>query len=161
MAATWTLPAEPAAVGQMRRHATGFAAEADASEETRQAIALVVSETVTNAVVLAYAGREPGPVSLCCRVDGARVIVEVADAGAGMTERADWEAGQPQAALPTHRRQPTRAEPTKNPGPRRTRVRIRASAFHAIEPSARRLKRVLLCATSSASSALLTAAATR
>jgi anti-sigma regulatory factor (Ser/Thr protein kinase) len=87
--AAWTLPAVPASVGQLRRHAAAFAAESGASPETTQAIALAVSETVTNAVVHAYVGREPGPVSVHCRLDGPRVIVEVADEGAGIAARSD------------------------------------------------------------------------
>jgi hypothetical protein len=48
-----------------------------------------VSEIVTNAVVHAYAGREPGPVRVRCHADGARVVVEVADDGAGVAARDD------------------------------------------------------------------------
>jgi anti-sigma regulatory factor (Ser/Thr protein kinase) len=89
VAAWLTLPAVPASVGAMRRHATAFAAAAGASEETRQAIALAVSETVTNAVVHAYVGREPGPVSVRCRTEGQWLIVEVADEGTGIAARND------------------------------------------------------------------------
>jgi hypothetical protein len=49
-----------------------------------QAIALAVSETVTNAVVHAYVGEDPGQVRVRCRVEGERFIVEVADEGAGI-----------------------------------------------------------------------------
>lgn len=79
----------PSAVGELRRLAGAFAAAAGAAEETAFAVALAVSETVTNAVVHAYVGREPGPVSVRCRSVGERVIVEVADEGAGITARTD------------------------------------------------------------------------
>jgi serine/threonine-protein kinase RsbW len=87
--AAWTLPAVPSVVGQMRRRATAFASAAGASEEIAQAVALAVSETVTNAVIHAYAGREPGPVTVSCRVDGPRLVVEVVDAGRGIASRPD------------------------------------------------------------------------
>jgi anti-sigma regulatory factor (Ser/Thr protein kinase) len=88
-AQSWTLPAVPASVGAMRRLASAFATAAGAADETSYAVTLAVSETVTNAVVHAYVGREPGPVTLRCQVDGERVIVEVADEGAGITARHD------------------------------------------------------------------------
>lgn len=79
----------PSAVGQMRRHAAGFASAAGATGEVIKAIALAVSETVTNAVIHAYAGREPGPVTVRCRADVDRLLVEVADEGAGIAARPD------------------------------------------------------------------------
>ena len=47
-------------------HACGFAAAAGASEEVTDAIALAVSETVTNVIVHAYDGEE-GEVRVSCR----------------------------------------------------------------------------------------------
>jgi anti-sigma regulatory factor (Ser/Thr protein kinase) len=73
----------------MRRHAAAFASAAGASDELVHAVALAVSETVTNAVIHAYAGREPGWVRVRCRADGERLVVEVVDAGAGVAARAD------------------------------------------------------------------------
>jgi serine/threonine-protein kinase RsbW/stage II sporulation protein AB (anti-sigma F factor) len=81
------LPAEAAAVSHLRRRAAEFASRAGASEAVSQAIALAVSETVTNAVVHAYDGGDAGRVRVSCRVEGARVIVEVADEGAGIGPR--------------------------------------------------------------------------
>ena len=52
-------------------------------------MALAVSETVTNAVIHAYAGREPGPVTVRCQADEDRLVVEVADEGAGIAARPD------------------------------------------------------------------------
>src|SRR5688572_15225953 len=48
--ACWTLPAVPDTVGQLRAHVTAFAAAAGAPPELHDAVALAVSETVTNAV---------------------------------------------------------------------------------------------------------------
>jgi len=73
----------------MRRHAVAFASEAGAPEELARAVALAVSETVTNAVIHAYAGTEPGPVRVRCRVDEERLVVEVADDGWGIAARHD------------------------------------------------------------------------
>jgi len=87
--AAWTLLAVPSAVGELRRHAAAFASAMGASKEMTHAVALAVSETVTNAVLHAYAGREPGPVSVRCRVDGERLVVEVVDEGAGVAARVD------------------------------------------------------------------------
>jgi serine/threonine-protein kinase RsbW len=87
--AAWALPAEPAAVGQLRHRAAEFAAKAGATDEMVQAIALAVSETVTNAVVHAYDGEGRGQVRVSCHVDGERFIVEVVDEGAGIGPRRD------------------------------------------------------------------------
>ena len=82
--AAWVLPAEPSAVSQLRRRAVEFASGAGGSEEVTQAIALAVSETVTNAVVHAYDGGDHGLVRVSCHVEGERFIVEVADEGVGI-----------------------------------------------------------------------------
>ena len=87
--AAWVLPAEPSAVSELRHRAAEFASTAGASDEVLQAIALAVSETVTNAVVHAYDGEERGQVGVSCRVDGERFIVEVADEGVGIGPRRD------------------------------------------------------------------------
>jgi anti-sigma regulatory factor (Ser/Thr protein kinase) len=73
----------------MRRHAVTFAAAAGASEEMTDAVALAVSETVTNAVMHAYVGSGPGLVSVRCLAEGDRVIIEVVDWGNGIAARAD------------------------------------------------------------------------
>jgi anti-sigma regulatory factor (Ser/Thr protein kinase) len=68
----------------MRRRAVEFASTAGVSDEMIQAIALAVSEIVTNAVVHAYSVDERGEVRVSCQVDGERFIVEVVDEGAGI-----------------------------------------------------------------------------
>ena len=79
----------PASVGPMRHHAEAFAVAAGASEEMTHAVELAVSETVTNTVLHAYVGREPGRVSVRCRGDAERLTVEVIDEGVGVAARRD------------------------------------------------------------------------
>jgi anti-sigma regulatory factor (Ser/Thr protein kinase) len=81
------LPAEPPAVSLLRRRAAEFVSTAGASDEVTQAVALAVSEIVTNAVVHAYDAEARGQVRVGCHVDGERFIVEVADEGAGIEVR--------------------------------------------------------------------------
>jgi len=87
--AAWVLPAEPSAVTMLRRRAAEFVSTAGASDEVTQAVALAVSETVTNAVVHAYGADDRGEVRVSVRADGERFIVEVADDGAGIWLRQD------------------------------------------------------------------------
>ena len=86
--AAWVLPAGSSAVSQLRHRAAGFAAAAGASHEVTEAIALAVSETVTNAILHAYDGEE-GQVRVSCRVDEERFVVEVVDEGGGIAPRPD------------------------------------------------------------------------
>jgi len=87
--AAWVLDATPSAVRELRRHAAEFVSSAGASDEVTQAVALSVSETVTNAVVHAYDGEEPGQVRVSCHTDGEQFTVEVVDHGAGIWLRHD------------------------------------------------------------------------
>ena len=88
--ACWTLPAVPDSVRQLRVHVTGFAAAAGAPPELQDAVALAVSETVTNTIVHAYAGmHETGTVRVRCWVAEGQLVVEVADDGLGMARRDD------------------------------------------------------------------------
>ena len=82
------LPSRPSAVSQLRHRAAGFAAAAGASDEVTAAIALAVSETVTNVILHAYDG-EDGQVRVSCQVDGERFIIEVSDDGGGIAPRRD------------------------------------------------------------------------
>jgi serine/threonine-protein kinase RsbW len=85
----WELPAVASSVGPLRRRAAAFAQAAGAPEEVTHAIALAVSEMVTNAVIHAYVDETPGPVSVRCRAEGERLVVEVADEGVGVAARRD------------------------------------------------------------------------
>jgi anti-sigma regulatory factor (Ser/Thr protein kinase) len=87
--AAWELPAVPSSVAALRRRAAAFAQAAGASADITHAVRLAVSETVTNAVLHAYVGREPGRVTLRCHGDGERLVVEVADEGVGVAARPD------------------------------------------------------------------------
>ena len=73
----------------MRRQAAAFAAAAGASPQLMHAVALGVSEVVTNAVLHAYVGRESGPVTVTCRAEDDRIVVEVSDEGRGIDARTD------------------------------------------------------------------------
>ncbi|MGH2881883.1 MAG: ATP-binding protein [Solirubrobacteraceae bacterium] len=85
----WVLPAEPSAVTLLRHRTAEFVSTAGASDELTEAVALAVSETVTNAVVHAYDGQERGDVRVSCHADGERFTVEVADEGSGIWLRQD------------------------------------------------------------------------
>jgi serine/threonine-protein kinase RsbW len=87
--AAWVVDATPSAVPELRRRATEFVSVASGSEEVTQAVALAVSETVTNAVVHAYDGQQRGQVRVSCHADGERFVVEVVDEGAGIWLRQD------------------------------------------------------------------------
>ena len=87
--AAWVVDAGPSAVPELRRRAAEFVSTASGSREVTQAVALAVSETVTNAVVHAYADHERGQVRVTCRADGERFVVEVVDEGAGIWLRED------------------------------------------------------------------------
>lgn len=87
--AAWVVDATPSAVPELRRRAAEFVSRASGSEEVTQAVALAVSETVTNAVLHAYDGQERGQVQVNCHADGDRFVVEVVDAGAGIWLRRD------------------------------------------------------------------------
>ena len=73
----------------MRHHAAGFAMAAGAPDGVTHAVGLAVSEMVTNVVIHAYVGREPGRVSVRCQGDAERITVEVADDGVGVAPRDD------------------------------------------------------------------------
>ena len=79
----------PSSVAAMRHHAAAFAAAAGAPENVGYSVELAVSELVTNVVLHAYVGREPGRVSLRCQGDRGRITVEVADDGVGVAPRDD------------------------------------------------------------------------
>lgn len=87
--AAWVLPAEPATVSVLRHRAAEFASTAGASDEVADAVALAVSETVTNAVLHAYGAGDSGQIRLSCQTEGACLTVEVVDEGLGIWLRRD------------------------------------------------------------------------
>lgn len=77
--------AQPPAIPELRRQVVAYAEQLGASEPVRDAIRLAVSEALTNAVVHAYIGREPGDVTVeAWRDDHQRLVVDVIDDGRGL-----------------------------------------------------------------------------
>jgi anti-sigma regulatory factor (Ser/Thr protein kinase) len=85
-----SFPAGPPAPRLARKAAAEFAAGEGADEETLAAIALCVSEAVTNAVLHAYRETdEPGAVEIeACRPNGF-LCLYVRDEGCGLKPRVD------------------------------------------------------------------------
>jgi anti-sigma regulatory factor (Ser/Thr protein kinase) len=85
-----SFPAEAPAPGQARRATAAFAAGEGADPDTLAAIALCVSEAVTNAVVHAYRDEdEPGAVEVEARRSNGYLCLHVRDQGCGLTPRLD------------------------------------------------------------------------
>ena len=85
-----TFPAEAPAPGQARRAAAEFAAGEGADADTLAAIALCVSEAVTNAVVHAYRDQaQPGAVEIEARRPNGYLCLYVRDRGCGLKPRLD------------------------------------------------------------------------
>jgi serine/threonine-protein kinase RsbW len=83
-------PASPASVGAARRALTGFAKRIGASPTVLDAVALGVSEAVTNVVVHAYRdAAAPGKVEVAAALASAELWVIVADTGSGLRPRRD------------------------------------------------------------------------
>ena len=85
----WTFTAEAPAPGKARAAARAFAAEEGADADTIAAIALCVSEAVSNAVVHAYRGRRPGAIEVEVRRPNGYLCVRVRDHGRGLVPRVD------------------------------------------------------------------------
>jgi serine/threonine-protein kinase RsbW len=84
------LPARAESVPLLRRSVDRFAAGGGASDGRLAAIALAVTEAVSNAVVHAYVDRdEPGLVDLDVRLRDRTLQVTVCDDGVGMRPRVD------------------------------------------------------------------------
>jgi anti-sigma regulatory factor (Ser/Thr protein kinase) len=80
------LAAEPGSVSVARRAASEFAEGRGVDAE---AVALAVSETVTNAVVHAYRDDSDGEIVLTLRPNGDGIVVTVADSGGGIRPNPD------------------------------------------------------------------------
>ena len=82
--------AEPSAVGELRRELAQYATGVGAGPATRDAVKLASSEALTNVVVHAYVGREPGTMSVeAWTDDNGGLLVLVCDEGVGMVPRPD------------------------------------------------------------------------
>jgi serine/threonine-protein kinase RsbW/stage II sporulation protein AB (anti-sigma F factor) len=87
--ASWELPAEAATVATIRGGVREFARSHGAAKPLLIDLALAVTEAVTNSVVHAFVGREPGTVRTSIRAGTGELIVTVVDDGRGMQPRAD------------------------------------------------------------------------
>ena len=75
-------------VGSLRRELAAYARSLGATQDAQEAVALAVSEAVTNVVKHAYVGRPPGEVRIEARLDDeGRLMVTVSDDGRGMVPR--------------------------------------------------------------------------
>lgn len=88
---SWSLPAEPSSVGELRTRVTEYAARQDVADPPLEGLRLAVSEAVTNAVVHAYRDRPHGSVTASIDIDrpASRIVVHVTDDGQGMGPRPD------------------------------------------------------------------------
>ena len=88
---SWTIPAEPRQVAQLRSAVVSFVAQHGVREPPIGDLKLAVSEAMTNVIVHAYDGRDPGSVDVSVSVDlpAREVTVVVADEGLGMNPRPD------------------------------------------------------------------------
>lgn len=84
-----TVVAIPENIPVLRHAATDFAREQGVSEERTFEVALAVSEAVTNAILHAYAGREPGTVTIEADPAQDEFVVRVTDDGRGMQPNPD------------------------------------------------------------------------
>ena len=87
--AAWELPAEAATVATIRGGVREFARAHGASKPLLIDLALAVTEAVTNGVVHAFVGREPGTITTTIRAGVDELSVTVTDDGRGMQPRAD------------------------------------------------------------------------
>jgi anti-sigma regulatory factor (Ser/Thr protein kinase) len=82
-----TYVAVPSAIGTARTALAQFARGAGASPRAVEAVALSVSEAMTNAVVHAYRGR-PGSIQVSAAVVARELWILIADEGCGLQPRA-------------------------------------------------------------------------
>jgi PAS domain S-box-containing protein len=80
---------DPGAVTAIRVAARAFCESHGASAQTREDIALAVTEAAANAAVHAFVGREPGTIRLTLRALAGAIAVNVIDDGNGMGPRPD------------------------------------------------------------------------
>jgi anti-sigma regulatory factor (Ser/Thr protein kinase) len=84
-----TRRALPGAVGAVRRGLDAALASVGVTADRRAAIALLVSEAATNAVLHAYRGVRPGPVRVRAVAGGGDLLLTVLDLGKGPERRTD------------------------------------------------------------------------
>jgi serine/threonine-protein kinase RsbW len=84
-----SIPADPSAPSAARKAIKDFLRAHGADPRTLSDVLLAVSEVVTNCVVHGYRGQAGGKVALEARRTGDRLLLSVADEGAGMAPRYD------------------------------------------------------------------------
>jgi serine/threonine-protein kinase RsbW/stage II sporulation protein AB (anti-sigma F factor) len=87
--ADWELPAEPASVSIARGNVRAFAQAHGVRPEEVIDLTLAVTEAVTNAVIHAYIGLQPGTIRVQVVTGADEITVVVTDDGRGMQPRAD------------------------------------------------------------------------
>ena len=86
----WSFAAVAEAPGQGRRAIREFAASVEPTAGALTAIAICVSEAITNVVMHAYRDQEqPGDLKMLAEFDGDSLCVRVRDHGNGLTPRPD------------------------------------------------------------------------
>jgi serine/threonine-protein kinase RsbW len=77
-------------VPTLRRELVSYARVLGATDQTCDAIALAVSEALTNVVQHAYVGEEPGPIIVEARLEQpGQLLVRISDEGRGPIPRTD------------------------------------------------------------------------
>ena len=79
----------PGEVGRLRREVAGYAEELGAPEQVVDGVRVAVSEALSNAVLHAYAGRDPGIMIAEAWCDADDLLVRVCDEGHGLVPRVD------------------------------------------------------------------------
>jgi anti-sigma regulatory factor (Ser/Thr protein kinase) len=82
-----TVPARPEVIGQLRAELVDYAESAGVANP--HGLALAVSETVTNVIVHAYVGLDPGEIEVRAETRGGAVQLTISDHGRGMMPRPD------------------------------------------------------------------------
>jgi serine/threonine-protein kinase RsbW len=87
--ASWNARALPEEVRPLRNAVAHFLAAHGIEGEVLADVRLAVSEAVSNAVTHAYAGGDPGPISVEVAITEADVHVAIRDEGGGLRPRPD------------------------------------------------------------------------
>ena len=82
-----TVPARPEVVTQLRAELVDYAESAGVANP--HGLAVAVSETVTNVIVHAYVGEEPGEIEVSAQAHDGEVRLTICDRGRGMIPRPD------------------------------------------------------------------------
>ena len=86
----WTFEATPDALGEGRQAIRAFAAPAQPTAHALNAVAVCVSEAMTNVVMHAYRDMaSPGEIDMEAELDGDSLTVRVRDQGHGLEPRLD------------------------------------------------------------------------